>query len=82
MISGRSTAGLTATTSLEAICMCADRCRHDAQVCGLKWSPDDRQLASGGNDNQLYCWSASSSQPVLRFDDHQVLTAPCKVDGT
>jgi cell division cycle 20-like protein 1, cofactor of APC complex len=42
------------------------------QVCGLKWAPDDRQLASGGNDNKLYCWSAAASQPVLCFDDHQV----------
>ena len=23
------------------------------QVCGLKWSNDDRELASGGNDNQV-----------------------------
>lgn len=23
------------------------------QVCGLKWSHDDRELASGGNDNQV-----------------------------
>ena len=23
------------------------------QVCGLKWSRDDRELASGGNDNQV-----------------------------
>lgn len=26
------------------------------QVCGLRWSPDDRELASGGNDNQLFVW--------------------------
>ena len=24
---------------------------HDQEVCGLKWSPDGRYLASGGNDN-------------------------------
>lgn len=24
-----------------------------SQVCGLKWSHDDRELASGGNDNQV-----------------------------
>jgi WD40 repeat protein len=26
---------------------------HFFQVCGLKWSHDDRELASGGNDNQV-----------------------------
>ncbi|PKI72365.1 hypothetical protein CRG98_007235, partial [Punica granatum] len=26
---------------------------HKSQVCWLKWSHDDRELASGGNDNQL-----------------------------
>nr|POF06811.1 deoxyuridine 5'-triphosphate nucleotidohydrolase [Quercus suber] len=26
---------------------------HKSEVCGLKWSHDDRELASGGNDNQL-----------------------------
>ena len=40
------------------------------QVCGLKWSPDDRQIASGGNDNQLYIWNQQSSAPVLKFSDH------------
>lgn len=23
------------------------------QVCGVQWSHDDRELASGGNDNQV-----------------------------
>ena len=26
---------------------------HRSEVCGLRWSPDRYQLASGGNDNQL-----------------------------
>lgn len=30
---------------------------HKQEVCGLKWSPDWSQLASGGNDNRLYLWS-------------------------
>jgi cell division cycle 20-like protein 1, cofactor of APC complex len=33
---------------------------HDHEICGLKWSPDDMQLASGGNDNQLLIWSSAS----------------------
>ena len=40
------------------------------QLCGLKWSPDDRELASGGNDNQLNIWNSSSTTPVLRFQEH------------
>lgn len=44
---------------------------HRSEVCGLKWSPDDRELASGGNDNQLYIWSAASQAPLLRFTEHQ-----------
>jgi cell division cycle 20-like protein 1 (cofactor of APC complex) len=26
---------------------------HKSEVCGLKWSYDNRQLASGGNDNRV-----------------------------
>ncbi|KAJ2811001.1 substrate-specific activator of APC-dependent proteolysis [Coemansia furcata] len=29
---------------------------HTQEVCGLKWSPDRTQLASGGNDNLLLIW--------------------------
>ena len=31
---------------------------HRQEVCGLKYSFDDSQLASGGNDNKLMIWSA------------------------
>ncbi|MCD7457843.1 Protein FIZZY-RELATED 2 [Datura stramonium] len=37
---------------------------HRSEVCGLKWSHDDRELASGGNDNQR------SQQPVLKLTEH------------
>ncbi|GBF91790.1 hypothetical protein Rsub_04895 [Raphidocelis subcapitata] len=48
---------------------------HRSEVCGLKWSPDGRQLASGGNDNALLIWdaaasAAASSSPALRFAEH------------
>jgi len=33
---------------------------HIFQVCGLKWSYDNRQLASGGNDNRVRCLSICS----------------------
>ncbi|CDF39721.1 WD40-repeat containing protein [Chondrus crispus] len=32
---------------------------HRQEVCGLKWSSDDMQLASGGNDNNLMIWNAA-----------------------
>jgi len=32
---------------------------HKQEVCGIKWSFDDRYLASGGNDNKLKIWSAN-----------------------
>lgn len=41
------------------------------QVCGLKWSPDDRELASGGNDNQLFIWGVNNTAPQIRFSEHQ-----------
>ena len=43
---------------------------HKQEVCGLKWSFDDGQLASGGNDNKLFIWSPHATQPVMRFGDH------------
>eukprot|EP00930_Biecheleria_cincta_P035069 TRINITY_DN24150_c0_g2_i1.p1 TRINITY_DN24150_c0_g2~~TRINITY_DN24150_c0_g2_i1.p1 ORF type:complete len:481 (+),score=52.13 TRINITY_DN24150_c0_g2_i1:85-1527(+) len=44
---------------------------HRQEVCGLKWSFDEQQLASGGNDNKLYVWNLRSTEPVLRYSDHQ-----------
>jgi len=32
--------------------------KHSQEVCGLKWSFDGVQLASGGNDNKLCVWDA------------------------
>ncbi|CAM6105772.1 unnamed protein product [Calypogeia fissa] len=43
---------------------------HKSEVCGLKWSYDDRELASGGNDNQLFVWNQQSTQPFLKFSEH------------
>lgn len=43
---------------------------HKQEVCGLRWSFDDQQLASGGNDNKLFIWNVQSTQPVSRFTDH------------
>lgn len=34
---------------------------HKQEVCGLKWSFDDQQLCSGGNDNKLLIWNPKNS---------------------
>jgi WD40 repeat protein len=49
------------------MCRCT---AHRSEVCGLKWSPDNRQLASGGNDNQLCIWDLNSSTPAMKFAEH------------
>ena len=43
---------------------------HKQEVCGLRWSFDGNQLASGGNDNKLFIWSLHASTPVARFNEH------------
>ncbi|XP_072219837.1 cell division cycle protein 20 homolog isoform X2 [Leuresthes tenuis] len=50
---------------------------HSQEVCGLKWSPDGRYLASGGNDNLVCLWprvqegGASDSQLIRCWSEHQ-----------
>ena len=44
---------------------------HKQEVCGLKWSFDEQQLASGGNDNKLLIWSIHNNmQPQAKFSSH------------
>ena len=52
--------------------LASERClgSHRQEVCGLKWSPDNQYLASGGNDNKLFVWNTSSNQPVHAFTEH------------
>ena len=49
-----------------------DRTNGDqqCQVCGLKWSPDNQYLASGGNDNKLFVWSGATTTPMQTYTDH------------
>ncbi len=44
---------------------------HKQEVCGLKWSIDDRRLASGGNDNKLYIWNSSRIEPEQKINSHK-----------
>jgi cell division cycle 20-like protein 1 (cofactor of APC complex) len=45
--------------------------KHDQEVCGLRWSPHDTYLASGGNDNKIYIWDIRKEKPVHTFTDHK-----------
>ena len=45
---------------------------HQQEVCGLKWSFDGSQLASGGNDNNLMVWSLHSSKPLMCSNNDHV----------
>lgn len=42
---------------------------HEQEVCGLKWSPDGTQLASGANDNKCCIWDANQSSPRFTFTE-------------
>jgi len=44
---------------------------HSGEVCGLKWSPDGTQLASGGNDNRLNIWQFDVEGPKFTFNQHK-----------
>lgn len=51
---------------------------HSQEVCGLKWSPDGRYLASGGNDNLVCLWprvqegsSSGDGQLIRSWSEHQ-----------
>lgn len=53
-------------------------CEHTQEICGLKWSPNGRMLASGANDNLVNVWShsamgssAETSSPLVSLSDHQ-----------
>lgn len=43
---------------------------HKQEVCGIKWSFDEQQLCSGGNDNKLLIWNSSLPEPIFKFCDH------------
>eukprot|EP00891_Asterochloris_glomerata_P000021 jgi/Astpho2/21/fgenesh1_pm.00001_%23_3_t len=43
---------------------------HEQEICGLKWSPNGQQLASGANDNLLLIWDRGGSM-LHRVTAHQ-----------
>ncbi|KAJ2162016.1 substrate-specific activator of APC-dependent proteolysis [Coemansia sp. RSA 552] len=49
---------------------------HSQEVCGLRWSPDKVQLASGGNDNQLLIWDTRFTPLDSRVSSYHPEIAP------
>ena len=43
---------------------------HRQEICGIKWSSNGTQLASGGNDNKLLVWDSTQSRTIHRFSEH------------
>lgn len=44
---------------------------HTQEVCGLSWSFDGKQLASGANDNLVNIWDVSNlEQPMYTLSEH------------
>lgn len=43
---------------------------HRQEVCGIKWSPNGTQMASGGNDNKLLVWDGTQNKTLYRFGEH------------
>ncbi|KAJ5545026.1 hypothetical protein N7535_006586 [Penicillium sp. DV-2018c] len=50
-------------------------CAHKQQICGLAWSPDEKYLASGGNENACLLFDLAEIIPPRR-SDVRVSSAP------
>ena len=44
--------------------------QHRQEICGLKWSPDGKTLASGGNDNIVCLWDLGRKTPRAVLEEH------------
>jgi cell division cycle protein 20 (cofactor of APC complex) len=48
-----------------------NRFSHFGEICGLKWSPNGIELASGGNDNLIHIWDLRNlSKPKATIKEH------------
>ena len=43
---------------------------HNKEICGMKWSLDDKRLASGGDDNKLIIWDIRKEDPEKKLSCH------------
>jgi cell division cycle protein 20 (cofactor of APC complex) len=50
---------------------------HSGNVCGLKWSPDGMQCASGGSDSLVNIWDARTTIAKYTKRDHTASVKVC-----
>ena len=43
---------------------------HKQEICGLKWNVEEKKLASGGNDNNLFIWDGLNPKPLYQLTSH------------
>ena len=43
---------------------------HNKEICGIKWSLDDKRLASGGDDNKLFIWDIRKEESEKKLSSH------------
>jgi WD40 repeat protein len=43
---------------------------HEEEICGLAWSPDGNNLASGGNDNKCVVWDKIANRARWELGHH------------
>ena len=43
---------------------------HSKEICGMKWSLDDKRLASGGDDNKLFIWDIRKEELEKKLNSH------------
>ena len=43
---------------------------HNKEICGMKWSLDDKRLASGGDDNKLIIWDIRKEELEKKLTCH------------
>jgi len=44
---------------------------HQASVISIVWSPDGKEIASGGDDNAVRIWDAATGHTVLLYQGHK-----------
>jgi WD40 repeat protein len=49
--------------------------RHNGDVDGVAFSPDEQRIATSGEDKRLMLWEVESGQPLQVFTGHQNLAA-------
>jgi len=54
------------------------------QTYALAWSPDGKQIASGGDDNTVHIWDAATGNTLMRYRGHSdiIFKLAWSPDGT